>query len=214
MSYVVGKALRDLARALDALGVDWYLFGAQAAIVYGSTRVTEDIDVTLRLGDRSPRALLAALDEAGFGVRVDDAEAFAERTRVLPFVHRETSMPVDIVLAAPGIEDLFFSRAREHTRDGLAIPVASPEDLVVMKVLASRPHDHEDVRAMVRALGTKLDAACIEETLTLLEQALDQSDLLPTFERLRREGQSLSARMPPSTKPAPKTARKPRKARR
>lgn len=187
MGSVVGSALRDLARALNALGVDWYLFGAQAAIVYGSTRVTEDIDVTVNLGDRAPRVLVSELARAGFELRVADVDAFIERTRVLPFVHVPTSMPVDVVLSGPGIEELFLARARTHQREGQSIPVASPEDLVVMKLLASRPHDLEDVRSILRAQGSELDVSSIQETLKLLEQALDQSDLTPAFERLRGE---------------------------
>lgn len=40
-----------LARALAPLGVRWYVFGAQAAILYGAARFTEDIDVTVELGN-------------------------------------------------------------------------------------------------------------------------------------------------------------------
>lgn len=183
----VGDALGDLARALNALGVGWYLFGAQAAILYGSTRVTEDIDVTVSLGDLSSPALVSALTSAGFTLRVADVGGFVVRTRVLPFVHQRTSMPVDLVLSGPGLEESFLARARTHRREGVDIPVASPEDLVVMKLLASRPRDVEDVRSVLKARGADLDVALIRETLRMLEQALDQSDLTPAFDRLHRE---------------------------
>lgn len=39
-----------------------------------------------------------------------DAAGFVERTRVLPMVHRGTAIPVDMVLAGPGLEELFLSR--------------------------------------------------------------------------------------------------------
>jgi hypothetical protein len=38
------EVLRDLARALDELGAGYYLFGAQAALVHGSARLTADVD--------------------------------------------------------------------------------------------------------------------------------------------------------------------------
>jgi hypothetical protein len=38
--------LRDLSTAFGAIGVRWYWFGAQAAILYGAARLTADVDVT------------------------------------------------------------------------------------------------------------------------------------------------------------------------
>jgi hypothetical protein len=204
MSSDVAEALRDLAGAFATCGVRWYLFGAQAAIVYGATRVTEDIDVTVDLEGTSAKALVSALAGAGFDLRVEDAEGFVEKTRVLPLVHAATALPVDVVIAGPGIEELFFARLRRHEREGQAIPVASAEDLIVMKVLAGRPHDEEDVRAVVRALGPTLDVAAIEETLRLLEQALDQRDLLPAFRRLLVPSGGAPGR------PSPRGRRRPR----
>jgi len=175
--------LSDLGRALTQLGVRWYLFGAQAAILYGVARLTADVDVTVDLASRSTAELAAALTTAGFELRMPDAEAFAERTRVLPFVHRQTRIPMDIVLAGPGLEELFFSRVRERPIGQLRVPVASAEDLVAMKVLAGRPKDLDDVVAIARAHGSALDFAQVRETLRLLEEALNRDDLVLEFER-------------------------------
>ena len=38
----------DLAAALDAVGAGWYVFGAQAALVWGRPRLTTDVDVTVK----------------------------------------------------------------------------------------------------------------------------------------------------------------------
>lgn len=52
-----GAALADLAPALVSFGLRWYVFGAQAAIHYGSPRATADVDVT-RPCARAIRAVL------------------------------------------------------------------------------------------------------------------------------------------------------------
>ena len=65
-------------------------------------------------------------------------------------------------------------------------PVASAEDLVVMKILSGRPRDIEDVAAIVAAKRPELDFGHIESLLATLEEALDQSDLLSQLERIRR----------------------------
>jgi hypothetical protein len=183
MRSAAATVLRDLSRAFAELGVRWYLFGAQAAIIYGSTRVTEDVDVTVELGARSPGELIGALTEHGLRSRVKDAAAFAAR-RVLPFVHDATAMPVDVLLAGPGLEELFLARVVRHTRERTTFPVACAEDIVVMKLLAGRPHDHEDILAILRAAGKTLDRPALEESLALLEDALGQCDLRPAFAQL------------------------------
>lgn len=188
-----GAVLRDLAAAFAEVGVRWYLFGAQAAIVYGSTRVTEDIDVTVMLGSVTTTALVRALGDRAIRLRVSDGEAFAARARVLPFVHGPSGMPVDVVLAGPGLEEMFLERAVMHTRDRASFPVARAEDVIVMKVLADRPRDREDILAILRAAGRSLDVASIDETLRMVEEALGQSDLRPTFERLERESRRRKA---------------------
>ena len=66
------------------------------------------------------------------------------------------------------------------------MPVISPEDLVIAKILAGRPKDIEDASGLWRIRGAELDAARIESVLRLLEGALGQSDLLPAFESIRR----------------------------
>jgi len=60
---------------------------------------------------------------------------------------------------------------------GTSIPVISPEDLIVTKVLAGRSKDIEDVRSVIHERRASLDAERIRTLLGLLEQALGQSDL-------------------------------------
>ena len=180
----VADLLADLAKALDGLGVDWYLFGAQAAILHGAARLTADVDVTVLLpASRSTNTLIEAVQRCGFDARFDDPR-FLATTRVVALTHVRTGMPVDIVLGGPGLEERFTARATRRHVEGTAVPVASAEDLVVMKVLAGRPKDIEDIAAVLAAQHASFDASYTRLTLTALEQALGQSDLLPLFERL------------------------------
>lgn len=110
----IADLLARLERVFATLGLRWFLFGAQAAILYGVARLSVDVDVTVDLGGRSSAELVGALAEAGFELRVADIAGFAEATRVLPFVHRESRIPVDVVLAGPGLEEQFFAGVEER----------------------------------------------------------------------------------------------------
>lgn len=178
----VAELLADLSRAFDALGISWYLFGAQAAIVYGVARLTADVDVTVRAPAAPTEEWLSALEGHGFARRFADP-AFIAQTRVVPVVHEATGLPVDIVLAGPGLEDEFLRRAVVQLVDGVMVPVVEIADLVILKVLASRPKDLDDVVVLLRTHGDGIDATRVREVLDLLEQALGQSDLLSAFEQ-------------------------------
>jgi hypothetical protein len=183
----VARLLADLGRALRVLGVPWYLFGARAAILHGVARLTADVDVTVRLPPEiSSESLVAGLERHGFVLRVTDP-GFVRRTRVMPFVHAETALPLDVVIAGPGLEDQFLARAVFTDIEGAEIPVGTAEDIVIMKVLAGRPKDIDDVVAILAAQGERFDADYAKALLLTLEEALGQSDLLPAFEHAQRK---------------------------
>ncbi len=177
------EVLRDLLGVLPRFG-DFYLFGAQAVIAYGVPRLSADVDVTLRLVPDLPDRLVEDMRGAGFGLRAADAE-FVRRTRVLPFVHEATGMPLDVVLSGSGLEDEFLDRARVLDIGGLRVPTLEPSDLVIAKILAGRPKDIDDARGLLKARGKEIDSTRIESVLRLLQEALGQSDLLPVWNAMR-----------------------------
>jgi len=174
--------LTDLADALARLEVPWYVFGAQAALIWGRPRLTTDVDVTVGAVPGGPSALVAELQSHRFTVRIDATPDFVRRTRVLPLVHGPSGLAADIVLAGPGLEDDFLARAVRVDVGGVSVPVLSPEDLIVTKILAGRPKDLEDIRGVLAERGTQIDLGRVRTVLGMLEQALGQSDLLPLFD--------------------------------
>ncbi len=189
------ELFRTLGLVLQRLGASWYVFGAQAVLLWGRPRFTADIDVTVRLNAETPARLVVAMEEAGFALRVSAVDDFVERTRVLPFVHLATAWPLDVVLAGPGLEQRFLDQAVDvDLGDGVHLPVIRPEDLIVTKILAGRPKDLEDVRGVLLERPEQLDIPSIRETLALLEEALAVNDLQPAFDaelaRVRRTRRS------------------------
>lgn len=64
--------------ALAELNVSWYLFGAQAALIHGSSRATADLDLTVQLGQVTSRELPAHLRASGFRLRFENAMVASE----------------------------------------------------------------------------------------------------------------------------------------
>jgi hypothetical protein len=182
------RALGEVARECRA---GWYVFGAQAVLLWGRPRFTADVDVTVRLDPEAPERFVNTMERGGFTLRVSATDGFIQRTRVFPFVHTTSGWPLDIVLAGPGLEELFIARAVDvDLGHGVHVPFICAEDLIVTKLLADRPKDLDDVRGILQQRLSVLNVELIRETLALLEDALGVSDLLPVFDaevrRVRR----------------------------
>lgn len=178
------EALRALQEVLDREGLRWYVFGAQAVVVYGQPRLTADLDVTLEASLERVLELVAPLAREGLETRAPEHAELLHRARVLPLFHRPSGLAVDLVVAGPGLEEEFLAHRRFVDLGGLEVPVISPEDLVVTKILAGRPKDLDDVRGILREQGDGLDLERSRRFLRMLEQALDRSDLVPALERI------------------------------
>ena len=189
----VAELLRAFQGVASRVGVPWYVFGAQAVAAYGVPRTTADVDVTVMLGATPVSKLIAALRRAGFELKIDDPTFVAE-TRVLPLAHAASGWDLDVVLAGPGIEELFMARVRTLSVAGLSIPLIALEDLIATKLLAQRPKDLEDVRGLLRTAGD-LDRDRLAAIVALLEQALDVSDLAPLLAQLEHEVRSSKGRV-------------------
>jgi hypothetical protein len=181
------ELLAALAKVLRARKIRWYVFGAQAAIVYGSPRMTMDVDVTVAVPAEGVRPLVEELLGAGFTSRVDDLEAFFTRSRVVPLVHQRTRMPLDLVVARDSLEMAFLERARLIDVGRLKVPIITPEDLVIAKLFAGRPRDLEDVRAVLGTMGSSMDLRYVRNLLGQLDEAEDRAELLPTLDRLLKK---------------------------
>jgi hypothetical protein len=156
------ELLTALAPVLGRWG-RWYVFGAQAVIAYGVPRLSADVDVTLALAPDAPERFAGDMAEAGFALRIDDPD-FVRRTRVMPFVHLATGMPLDVVLAGSGLEDEFLDRVRTLDVSGTAVPLIDLDDVIIAKVLAGRPKDLEDATALWHLHHEDLDAGRVRRT--------------------------------------------------
>jgi hypothetical protein len=135
--------------AMQAGGWSWYVFGAQAVVAYGRPRMTGDVDVTVELGTTPPGELVRVLLAHGFATRFDLSADFLATAHLVPMTHAATHMPVDVVIARPGLQSDFLKRCRRVDIGGHTVPLISVEDLVVTKVLAGRRKDLEDIRGVL-----------------------------------------------------------------
>ncbi len=176
----LGDTLRALSDVLDSERIGWFVFGAQAVAVRAAPRATQDIDVTVDLPRHRIPELVRSLEARGLKQRHPEiADRLLAEGAVILLTH-DSGMEVDMVLAGAGLESLAMARATRVVIDGVKVPVVHLTDLVVMKVLAGRGKDLDDLRALLAT--EQVDLAEVRELLTQLEEALGQSDLLTALQ--------------------------------
>ncbi len=181
----LGDTLAALAHVLDARQLDWYVFGAQAVALRGAPRATQDVDITVAVSQDQLPSLLVALESTGIQQRYPEQfEDLLVAGAVVPLVH-SSGMEIDLVVAGSGLEELALQRADWVDVEDTKVLVAHATDLVVMKILAGRGKDLDDVRALLASSDVDIPEAT--DLLHQLEEALGQSDLVPLLELAVRE---------------------------
>ncbi|HEX7679268.1 MAG TPA: hypothetical protein VF713_14150 [Thermoanaerobaculia bacterium] len=66
--------LAAVAAAMHENAARWYLFGAQAATLWGRPRLTADVDITAEIPFERIDSFLDAMKRRGFSLRFNDRE--------------------------------------------------------------------------------------------------------------------------------------------
>jgi len=157
------RLLAEVARALGDLNIPFMLIGGQAVLLHGEPRLTEDIDITLGVDPSRLSSLLQVCERVGLSVLPEQVEAFVRETFVLPARHGESLIRVDFIFSSTPYEQHAIARAESVMLDGVPVPFATAEDLIIHKLFAGRPRDLEDAAGVVRRKGDQLDWAYLED---------------------------------------------------
>lgn len=177
------SALRDLLKLFNDRGAPAAIIGGIAASLLGRPRLTRDIDALVMLESVQWEGLLIASTHCGFSPRISDVLAFAHSNRVMLLRHTHSGIDVDIAFAALPFEEEALKRTLTITIGGIAIPLPSPEDLIIMKAVAHRPRDIADIEGIVDA-HPELDKNRIRIWLTQFAEALEMPEVLSDIETI------------------------------
>lgn len=120
------------------------------------------------------------------GFRTSDPEQFALREIVL-LLRSAGGIGIDISLAGLPFENLVVQRATTHRfAEGVELRTCSAEDLLVMKLFASRTIDIRDAESVAVRDGRSVGWRYVEEQLAPLAEAKEDREILRQLTRIRR----------------------------
>lgn len=180
--------LLSALRALERAGIQAATYGGLALAIYGEPRETKDADLAV-VGVSGTQAEKALRDE-GLNVLL----AWEKMTFGGQFVTRLTLFGG--VAGSLNTVDLVEARSSRFAADVLArsltgsireqsLRVVTPEDLILLKILATRERDLEDVTTVLRSLGEQIDRALVEREVSLLSGEIPDHEIAARWKQVQ-----------------------------
>ena len=179
-------AIEALQKRLSEAGIASVVIGGVAVGLWGDPRATRNADLKVLIGREEADRLLAVLTPDYVSLLPDPRQAL--RHQAMVFVQSPDGVRLDLLLADTPYDVTALQRGRTiEVQSSVTLNVCSPEDLLIYKLISTRPRDHEDARGVVRRQGDALDDRYVINWLRQFEQALDDSTLIAEYRRYRRE---------------------------
>jgi len=162
MSPASPDSLADYLQAIVAAlpqSSPYCLVGALAVNAWGRLRSTQDIDLLVLADVPSRTELMDALLAHEFQIDGTWLEHNPmAKDAVMRLTHRShPSIPLDLLFANDRQSQAALTRRHALQLFGVSLSVCSPEDLILLKLKASRPHDFEDALGIVKNPRLQLD---------------------------------------------------------
>jgi len=170
------EPLIALQNLIEDSGFQSVIIGGIAASLLGKPRFTADLDAVILASIEDIPALIDAAGEQGIVMRIVDAEAFAQKYRVLLLRHQTSGTNIDISLGVLPFENEMIARSQNIQIGSLYLRLPTPEDLIILKAVAHRTQDLADIEA-VAASHPDLDKKRIQYWVEQFGEALELPEL-------------------------------------
>lgn len=153
----------------EALGIDYMIGGALAAMYYGEPRLTRDIDLVAEVRADHVAGLLERFPEGDFYVSEEAIREAIDRRGQFNIVHPASGLKIDVILPKRTEYDLvqFARRERHEMLEGRDASFARPEDVILYKMLYFREGGSErhvrDIVGILEVSGAQIQMSYVEE---------------------------------------------------
>ncbi len=180
----LARALHDFVSVFEELGVPYVVMGGIAVRFYGIPRATYDVDFTAAIDQRRLPELYRRVRDLGYTIPEAYDDGWVDRIADMPLVKARIyleglGVDVDLFLAESRFQRRVLERRVREQIENVPVWTVTPEDLVLLKLLAGRSRDVADVGDVLFTQGT-LD-------LKYLRRWAKELGVLPRLERVLAE---------------------------
>lgn len=181
---MIEELIAKIARNLDEEKIPYMIIGGQAVLLYGTPRLTRDIDITLGVDTDKFFSIKNLCKNLRLKLLPEDSEGFAKDTKVLPAEETESRIRVDFIFSFTLYEQQAIKRAKEVIMDDYPVKFASCEDVIIHKMIAARAVDEEDVKNILIKNKVSIDLEYIRRWLSEFGKLSEHKQILERFNNL------------------------------
>ncbi|MCC6902592.1 MAG: nucleotidyltransferase [Polyangiaceae bacterium] len=157
------EAVGRLARLLSEWGGPAAVVGGLGIVIRVRPRLTTDIDLVISVQPDDVDALLALAERHGWAHDPLELEGLVPGGLARLKAAGDGGFDLDLMFVDSVFLESVVARATPVALGGASLPVASVEDLLVMKLEAERPQDIDDILAIKDAFAEHLDWAYVRQ---------------------------------------------------
>ena len=184
---MIEELLKKLAQHLDKSKIPYMIIGGQAVLLYGTPRLTRDIDITLDVDTDKFSTIEEICRKSGLEILPENPEDFARETKVLPAEEPKSKIRVDFIFSFTEYEAQAIKRAKQVSMDEYPVKFASPEDVIIHKMVAARAIDEEDVKNILIKNKKSIDLKYIRKWLSEFSKISEHKEILEKFNSLLKQ---------------------------
>jgi hypothetical protein len=159
---------------LEELEFPYVIIGGLAVSLIGEPRMTQDIDFILSIPEKEIHHFLDTAINRGFSLNMKKELQRVKQTGTFRF-----SMGLfyaDVILASSEFESSVFKRRKRIKLAGKKAYFPTPEDLIILKIVAGREKDMLDAKSILIRHQGKLDQKYMEKWVQRIsDEAQDMS---------------------------------------
>jgi hypothetical protein len=169
---------------LEAMGIEYLIWGGVATVMYGEPRFTQDMDVVIRLSRDRVDTLARLFEEDGYYVSAEAVRDALEHHFYFNVIHLETNIRIDFCVAGrdPVLNWAFEHRQMKQFDEFRQAAYMPPESVILTKLQAFRESGStrhlDDVESILRVSGAELDIGYISREAARTGVSGDWLDLL------------------------------------
>jgi len=184
---MIEKLLKKIAQCLDENGIGYMIIGGQAVLLYGTPRLTRDIDMTLGVDTDKFPLIENICRRLGLKILPENPGDFARETKVLPAEEPKLRIRVDFIFSFTSYEAQAIERAKKVLMNDYPVKFASCEDVIIHKLIAGRVIDEEDVKNILIKNRDSIDLEYIRKWLSEFGKLSEHKGILEKFDSLLKQ---------------------------
>lgn len=174
------QLINTVSRYLREAGIPHCLVGGITVAIWGRPRATEDVDVLVDIDEEALGPFHNYLEQHDIRMDLDKAKRAVREGGSFPLYDTWSIHWVDVKTPARPIDRFTLERATTVELAEEPVPIATPEDVILHKLLARREQDIVDARSIVLRKETELD-------MDYITNRVRELDMEPDWEKVRPE---------------------------